>query len=59
MYPLFIIKNCYILPKDAHELESVIVRGFYHAKVKRLACEVYKRSRCFHSPLSLPAFVEV
>ena len=42
-----------------HNIKGIIVREFYHARVKELACEIYERSKSFHSPLGLPAFVEV
>ena len=42
-----------------HDIKCIIVRGFYHARVKGLASEIYERSKCFRSPLGLPAFLEV
>ena len=40
-------------------MKGTIVRGFYYARVKELGCEIYKRSKRFHSPLDLLAFIEV
>ena len=42
-----------------HNFKAIMVRGFYHARVKELACKIYERSKRCHSSLGLPAFVEV
>ena len=43
-----------------HDIKGIIVWGFYHAREKEVAFEIYERSNHFHSaPLGLTAFVEV
>ena len=41
-----------------HDIKCNTVLGFYYARVKELTSKIYERSKRFHSPLGLPAFVE-
>ena len=42
-----------------YDIKGIIKRGFSHARVKGLACEIYECSKHFHFTLGLLAFVEV
>ena len=42
-----------------HDIKGIIVKEFYDGRVKGLTFKICERSKRFHTPLGLPAFVKV